>query len=535
MNVFIKMPHIKKYYLHNINSYRILSILLFALWCTCAMYSQQVELTKKAKDLIYTNPDEAVKIGEHIIKTLDSKVKMAPVNLLIAKSYYAKGDYNNAIKFVFTADQQVSSQDAITNFNISLFKSELYRVLYLDKQSKNYQDFANNLITNVNSKSLQDSLRIRILIEDIKMKLDRRQNDSALNLINSTFNNYKSHLATNNSIKKELFFTKEKAFFGLTQYDSTFKYIKKSLEINTPNSTNNLVYQASIYNDLGLVFLQKKMFKESEENFFKALAFAGILDNKTLLKQINRNLAINYLASNQKNKHKVYNDEFLILNSKEELIEQESINTLYNLINQEQEQKLVNREKGLKNYLYLALVGILILVLIGAFFQLKNQWRKKRLKEIINYLEISRSNFINMKPTKKVSKKKINIPEETEKNILAKLKRFENSRKFLSKDMSLAVMAGQFETNTKYLSEIINSNYNDNFNTFINKLRINYIIERLKNDSTYMNYKISALAEESGFSSHSSFATVFKSIIGMSPVTFIELLKSEREDKTLNT
>jgi AraC-like DNA-binding protein len=44
-----------------------------------------------------------------------------------------------------------------------------------------------------------------------------------------------------------------------------------------------------------------------------------------------------------------------------------------------------------------------------------------------------------------------------------------------------------------------------------------------------MHYKISYLAEKCGFSSHSSFATVFKSIAGITPVTFIELLKEEQE------
>merc|ERR1711974_328919 len=107
-------------------------------------------------------------------------------------------------------------------------------------------------------------------------------------------------------------------------------------------------------------------------------------------------------------------------------------------------------------------------------------------------------------------------------------KKFEASKKFLNKDMSLAVLAGQFETNTKYLSGVINKHYDDNFNTFINKLRINYIIDKLKSDPNYINYKISFLAEESGYSSHSSFATVFKSIIGMSPVTFIKLIQKER-------
>ena len=100
--------------------------------------------------------------------------------------------------------------------------------------------------------------------------------------------------------------------------------------------------------------------------------------------------------------------------------------------------------------------------------------------------------------------------------------------------MSLPLLAGQFETNTKYLSEIINNHYNDNFNTFINRLRINYIIEKLKSDPNYINYKISYLAEDCGYSSHSSFATVFKSIVGMSPVTFINLIKEEREEKLQN-
>jgi YesN/AraC family two-component response regulator len=113
---------------------------------------------------------------------------------------------------------------------------------------------------------------------------------------------------------------------------------------------------------------------------------------------------------------------------------------------------------------------------------------------------------------------------------LQKLKRFENSKKFLSKDISLAVLAGQFDTNTKYLSEIINSHYQINFNSYINNLRINYIIEKLKTDPNYKNYKISYLAESSGFSSHSSFATVFKSITGISPVKFIDFLMNEKNN-----
>ena len=110
---------------------------------------------------------------------------------------------------------------------------------------------------------------------------------------------------------------------------------------------------------------------------------------------------------------------------------------------------------------------------------------------------------------------------------------FETTKKFKNKEISLAVLAGQFETNTKYLSEIINRHYHINFNTYINTLRINYIVEKLKNEPNFCNYKISYLAEICGFSSHSSFATVFKSIIGISPIKFIDLLKNETNDNCL--
>jgi AraC-like DNA-binding protein len=68
-----------------------------------------------------------------------------------------------------------------------------------------------------------------------------------------------------------------------------------------------------------------------------------------------------------------------------------------------------------------------------------------------------------------------------------------------------------------------------NFNTYINKLRINYIVEKLKTDPNYIKYRISYLAENCGFTSHTAFATVFKNITGLTPVKFIEFLNNENK------
>lgn len=87
--------------------------------------------------------------------------------------------------------------------------------------------------------------------------------------------------------------------------------------------------------------------------------------------------------------------------------------------------------------------------------------------------------------------------------------------------MSLSLLSSQMEINTKYLSEVIN-NKEKNFNRYINKLRINHIVELLRSNPAFLNYKVSYLAEYSGFSSHSAFTTVFKSVTGMSPNTYIQ-------------
>uniref|UniRef100_UPI003AFB1A7D helix-turn-helix domain-containing protein n=1 Tax=Elizabethkingia meningoseptica TaxID=238 RepID=UPI003AFB1A7D len=69
-------------------------------------------------------------------------------------------------------------------------------------------------------------------------------------------------------------------------------------------------------------------------------------------------------------------------------------------------------------------------------------------------------------------------------------------------------VASYLNTNTKYLSYMIKKYKKKDFSGYVNELRINCIIGKLNTDPVYRQYKISVLAEEAGFSSHSKFATV---------------------------
>ena len=119
------------------------------------------------------------------------------------------------------------------------------------------------------------------------------------------------------------------------------------------------------------------------------------------------------------------------------------------------------------------------------------------------------------------------LSDDKEIEILNGLAKFEEKNKFRDVNLSLSSLASSLKTNRTYLSEVIKKNKGKNFNAYINELRINYIVRKLYNNPEYLNYKISYLAEDCGFVSHSSFATIFKSVLGISPSTFIQNLKEE--------
>lgn len=144
---------------------------------------------------------------------------------------------------------------------------------------------------------------------------------------------------------------------------------------------------------------------------------------------------------------------------------------------------------------------------------------------IIGYLLIRAR--IKLKKKEIVEESKgIVISDETEKEILQKLQDFEETTLFLDKDIRLAGLAQKLNTNTRYLSTILNKEKGKSFNAYVNTLRIQYIVSKLENDPKYLTYKISYLAEESGFASQSSFTAAFKEETGLTPSAFIKSLKS---------
>jgi len=505
-----------------------LIILFFALVFSNDVVSQnslkQESLFNESLELQYSKPDDALKVGFHLLKTSTSNYDKAKINLLLAKIYRFKGDYSNSLNYLFEADKDKAGLPSDLLVDIATNKAAILRRLFIDDQSNKYIKEAGKEVFNLKGKKEFSHAEWLVILEKTLMYVDRQNYAAALKLVE------------NQDVEKKypglsLWFkiTQGKLYLGLGEFDKAQSYLDVALqELNTAERKN---YFAELHTLSGLatVYFHKKEHDKAIALLLRALDMAKMFGNLYLTETIANQLIINYIAINDRENYKFYNTAFLATSKGVEDIEQESINTAYNLISKEYENDYGSKKQHYATRLYILLSVFVLGVMIAAFFWFKFQSKKKRLGEIINYLEITRNNLIGRFTEKKDTGKKIAIPQETEQLLLSKLKRFESSKKYTNKDMSLAVLAGQFETNTKYLSEVINKHYNVNFNTYINKLRIGFIVEKLKSDANFMNYKISYLAETCGFSSHSSFATVFKSITGIAPITFIELLKDEKE------
>jgi len=124
----------------------------------------------------------------------------------------------------------------------------------------------------------------------------------------------------------------------------------------------------------------------------------------------------------------------------------------------------------------------------------------------------------------------IGISTDTIASVLPQLDKFEKSRKFLEKDLSLMKLALYLGTNTNYLSKIIAHYRQKSFPEYINDLRIDHIAERIKNDTMLQKYTNKALADEAGFSTTRRFTNAFTSRTGITPTFFIDQLQKEKFD-----
>ncbi len=194
-------------------------------------------------------------------------------------------------------------------------------------------------------------------------------------------------------------------------------------------------------------------------------------------------------------------------------------------------QSKQQKNEHIKKYTYLMAVLLLLIVPFGSWMYLKKQKSNKLvfndLLQKINHLETKEQKPLD----KKEPAKEIVIDDHTVSEVLKRLLKLESQEFYLRSDCNLRSVAKKVKTNATYLSKIINLHREKSFNDYINDLRIEYVLKRIKNDKKFRSFSVKSIANEIGYKSDYSFAKHFKAKTGLNPSYYIKNI--EKQEKAL--
>lgn len=516
----------------------------------CQEYLQKIQAIDKkiedAKQLSLNNPKKSIAILKEtysLSKQLSYSKGLLETNKALMSQYYDIGNFKEVLVISKETEKIANENNDVAAL------SNIYRLKAIAYTELGFND---NCLIEL-KKALKTSLSIRS--ED--------QKNYCQSLIYNGFAVYMAHI--NAPVDSVIYYQK--------------KNLEHTLKITSSTDYQNKKYQniALVYMNLGMTSVAKKNIKAAEKYLTKALntcenkkyhinirtyililnEFAWLnYDQKKYDKAIEYALRAekferqisfpyirrdlfevllkSYVEKGEKEKSSEYMKAFSSLNDSIVNSEKKTINTPVKQLLSEQN---THNNNNIQNILIVVFLALISLALMSLFFWKRNQ-KKLHLKyeAIISNLKIQEkvSTPEHTSAADKSSNEKnfsINITDNTTNSILIKLNKFEKSQKFIKKDLSMTSLANELNTNTRYLSEIIKQHKGKNYNNYINDLRIRYIINKLYENPVYREYKISYLAETSGFSSREVFAVIFKKETGVTPSYFINNLKKDHQEQ----
>ncbi|RYJ39667.1 Response regulator receiver protein [Flavobacterium anhuiense] len=368
---------------------------------------------------------------------------------------------------------------------------------------------------------------------------------SLKNIDSTTYYNnlgYQESKATNNEEYKYLFVLNEGANQALKK---NYKIALDSIEIALPkmifyNNTGNVLaayyYRGKIYEGLGKKTLAAQNFIKVDSINNKTGVYSGeFIDGYSFLISYYKKLG------NKENQLK-----YIITYMSIDSTLQKNYRALNKIVNKEydmphlisEKEELIDSLHNKQTKFYWGLwIFFLIIILSSGFglyqYELKKRYRLRFEKIVSNTIELQESKIKNSHIEKLSANSKnddnIGITEEVVNQILEKLTHFENEKKYLETNITIQILSNSFETNSKYISKIVNTYKGKTFIQYINDLRIEYAISELKQNSKIRKYTIHALALEFGFNNAESFSSAFYKKTGIKPSYFIKELDMQSE------
>lgn len=504
-------------------------IALFSVFANAQEILEREQIFIKNVNSVYKNPEQTAKVANYLFENAASNAEKAKALYLLSKSKMLQGNNVEGIEDLFKAKENLKDNDSpfIASL-VFIALSERFRMSGMDDIAVNYLNQAENFSKKISSESEAEISKTLLFLEQSK-KNGANSSEKQIQILKQA-ENFSIHEvpALKAIVENEI----GNHYILASKEDSAAVYFNKSLSIlKNSNLENSLIAGVSLQG-LGVVLYKKSDLETAKKYFNHALQLPLI--EKTVKAEILQNFSEIYKSQDSVALSQKYYNEKAILNAAVIDSERKMRSVIISHIDTDQQNNLLNDKNDYYKWGAL-LAALFLLTFIGYYFyNRKLNLEYKRFQKVIAQVEKDEKleapfsiDDSALKPSKGVV-----IPEETEKNILERLDEFERTTKFTNSNMNLGLLAKQMKTNSKYISEIIHTHKQKNFNTYINELRVNYIIQLMKTDKAYLSYKVSYLAETCGFSSHSAFTVVFKSITGFTPKQFISFLKKSRKEKS---
>jgi|GEM_PF-241997 len=490
---------------------------------------------------------------------------------LLLASYLCQGnrEYRRAIEYGERAEEIINNTNLYKwQANVNNTLAGQYRLLKLYTESKAYEDKALLAIKKVKDTQYAAIAMAFIMQEKAYYEQDIKHYALSNFYVYEAEKYFKIAKQETDLNSEDSYMILGRNYYYLKKYDTAVDCYHKGLLLGKSFPDNHYV-KGFLYGGLAEVYLAKNMMDSAKQYITKAEKIAD-LTAFLEAKEVVYKTAEAYYA-------KIGDIEHLrIVQAKKDSVQDAMNNKAFSYVEQtysdlKNENKRNNEKLQRISYLvYMRIVVVLTAVIGFLRYRKKQKQKVGRLQQIITHLKEkvgrfqriithlrekittnkNEAVFLNIRPQSKdenepdpslpndpIGKPEKNndeqlMPLETEKKILDGLANFENSGLFRDKNLSLSFLASYLSTNSKYLSYVIKKHKEKDFNNYINHLRINYIIQKLQVDSVWRQYKMSILAEEGGFSSHSKFATIFKQLVGTPPSVFIQQLDlKEKKDR----
>lgn len=527
---------------------------------------------QELSDLFYKSKPDTLKAIQYAkVYYKKALIEKDTAESITGKYYLADIKNDENIFFVYCDSLiEVTKKKPTKNYPAIIYYEKGRFLKNKNKSSRSLE----NLLTVHKQKIKNDSLQqiSNIIIAGIKSKIGKKT--EAISLYKKTY----SYAKKNDLLKYRNFHVTllnlAISYQKLNQLDSALYYNKKAIKlykrINDSLSlgytfyiNGDILYKKKEYYKSITAYLESIPFLISDENYIalienyskvgnlynslnissKSLTYhlkADSLSHKTNINSPSLGNSYKYLIKYFKEKNNLgnqllYINRLLKLNeyfSKEREKINKTFTEEYDIPNLLAEKKKIisrlenNAEKSRRNKLiYITLISIATFLIL--YQRNRKKVYKKRFLALVNQNKFVNSETKDLKETV-IKFNTSKLADEIVNDILNKLNTFEKNKDFLSSHINLKKLASKFNTNTSYLSKVINLHKENTYTNYINKLRIEYTISKLKSDSIWRKYTIKAIAEEVGFKNAESFSKAFYKFTEIKPSYFIKELEKNK-------